>query len=62
MYKHTCACGGDLYLIGFTGSCYIPISEDGFYLGDGSCDTDDEVVQCSTCYKTGPLEFTDGED
>jgi hypothetical protein len=59
MYKAECECGGDLYLIGFKGSCNIPISKDGFYLGDGPCDTEDEVVMCGDCEKTGPLEYTD---
>lgn len=61
MYVHTCECGGDLYLSGFTGSCHIPIFADGFYLGDGPCDTSDEVVFCNTCGKTGPLEYEDDE-
>jgi hypothetical protein len=57
MFKHQCECGGELYLIGFRGSCHIPISADGFYLGDGPCDTEDELVQCQRCDTTGPLEY-----
>jgi hypothetical protein len=59
MYIDTCGCGGALYLIGFKGSCHIAISKDGFYLGDGPCDTEDELVECEDCGKTGPLEYTD---
>lgn len=60
-FVHKCPCGGDLYLIGFTGSCYLPISRDGFYLGDGACDTENETVACDRCGKTGPLETTDAD-
>lgn len=61
-YVHTCPCGGDLRLIGFTASCWIPIGPDGFYLGDGSCDTSDEIVYCDKCGKSGPLEVTDDDE
>lgn len=61
-YKTECECGGELRLSEFTGSCDIPISKDGFYLGDGPCDTSDEIVYCTDCGKTGPLEYTDEDE
>lgn len=61
MYKHECECGGALVLIGFKGSCSIPLTADGFYLGDGPCDTEDEVVMCEACGKMGELEYIEEE-
>ncbi len=50
-YLRVCPyCGDDaVRLIGFTGSCDIRISEDGWALTDGPCDTSDERFLCSTC-------------
>jgi hypothetical protein len=62
MFIHTCPCGGDLYLIGFKGSCRIPIDADGFDLGAGPCDTEDELVECGTCRKQSALEYVDADD
>ena len=43
-------CGADaVRLRSFTGSCDIRISEDGWALTDGPCDTSDERFACSAC-------------
>jgi hypothetical protein len=58
MYVTECPeCDGDLFLVAFKASCRIPVMErDGLDLTLGPVDTEDEIVKCSECDWTGPLE------
>jgi hypothetical protein len=51
-YNTTCPhCGGPIYLMGYTASCRIQIEPFGWGVGDGPCDTSDEVFACGDCDK-----------
>lgn len=57
MYRTTCKCGGDLYLIRCKVQTRIPIAADGFSFTDASfVNTEDEVVECNRCKTLSWLE------
>jgi hypothetical protein len=58
MYVTECPeCGGNLFLVAFKASCRIPVMErDGLDLTLGPVNTEEEIVQCFDCGRTGPLE------
>jgi hypothetical protein len=58
--KPTCVqCGSDVLTVV---SCVvvnarIPLYQDGFYLGDGHADTEDEVIECGNGHRMNLLDL-----
>jgi hypothetical protein len=57
-------CGAEdtMNVIGGKWSGSTPLCVDGFAIGDGHCDTEDELVWCTACEKKFPLSEVPTDD
>lgn len=62
-YRDSCPmCGEGIQLVSFVSeSCSIPVQPDGWFLGDGSCDTSDERFACRICEVDIPVDWVFGK-